>query len=120
MKVQIRHLHESLQAEKGDGYRVLVDRLWPRGIRKADLEFDAWEREIAPTPELRKWFGHDPARWDEFRHRYQRELDTPECQRRLKEILDAAGKRKLTLLYAARDPEHNHAVVLASALERLY
>lgn len=98
-----------------DGTRVLVDRLWPRGIAKDEARLDDWLKEIAPSDALRKWFGHDPAKWEEFRERYRRDLETKA------ELLD--GLRKLavegtvTLLYAAKDEEHNNAVVLKELLD---
>lgn len=98
-----------------DGYRVLVDRLWPRGIAKAHANLDAWEKEIAPSTELRRWYGHDPDRWPEFQARYRAELAThPE---RLDALLSAAGSGVLTLLYAAREERHNSATVLKEVLE---
>lgn len=100
------------------GARLLVDRVWPRGIRKAELKPDAWIREVAPSSDLRKWFGHDPARWDGFRDRYRQELrDNPDAVGR---CLEWCRKGPVTLLYGARDEEHNQAVVLAGYLrERL-
>lgn len=118
MKVGIRRVYDP--PGTSEGFRVLVDRLWPRGIRKEDLAYDLWEKGIAPTPELRKWFGHDPERWDAFRERYQRELEQPQVRERLEDIVRAADKRRITLLYGARDAHHNHALILAEALERLY
>lgn len=101
-------------AEPGDGSRVLVDRLWPRGVSKADAKLDAWMKAIAPSAELRTWFGHDPARWDEFRVRYRRELD---AHRDLLADLRARARRgRLTLVYSARDEAHNDAVVLRARL----
>ena len=93
-----------------DGRRVLVDRLWPRGIAKDAARLDDWLKEIAPSDELRKWFGHDPAKWEEFRERYRSELQSH--QEQLAELRAAANKRTVTLLYAAKDEEHNNAVVL--------
>lgn len=88
----------------------LVDRLWPRGIAKADLDFDAWIKDVAPSTELRRWFGHVPARFAEFRERYMAELDAhPEAAQ---PIVDAAAKGRVVLLYSAKDTEHNQAVVL--------
>lgn len=98
-------------------YRALVDRMWPRGLRRADLHLDEWARDIAPTQELCKWFSHIEERWDEFRARYQAELAAPEQQARMAALLDAAGDRPLTLLYGARNTEHNQAVVLRDALQ---
>ncbi|WP_298438815.1 DUF488 family protein [Geobacter sp.] len=98
-----------------DGTRVLVDRLWPRGIAKDEARIDEWLKEIAPSDELRKWFGHDPARWEEFRERYRRELEAKgEPLERLRAL---AGKGTVTLLFAARDEEHNNAVVLKEILD---
>ena len=101
-------------ATRADGYRVLVERLWPRGVRKAELPLDAWLKEVAPSTELRRWFGHDPARWAEFRRRYWAELkQQPDALALLRE---KARRGTVTLLYAARDPEHNNAVALKGML----
>lgn len=97
------------------GARLLVDRLWPRGVAKADLHHDDWIRDVAPTAELRKWFGHDPAKWGDFRKRYIKELDAnPDAVGR---CLDWCGRGPVTLLYAAKDREHNQAVVLRDYLK---
>lgn len=97
------------------GRKILVDRLWPRGIRKDDLGQDEWLKEVAPSPELRKWFGHDPARFAEFARRYHDELDAGNKDiDRLRSLVDEGD---ITLLYAARDREINHAVVLADWLQ---
>lgn len=97
-----------------DGARVLIDRLWPRGVRKEAAGLALWLREIAPSPELREWFGHDPARFDEFSRRYRAELDAnAEAVGRIRDLLRSG---RVTLLYAAHDAEHNHAVVLADYL----
>jgi uncharacterized protein YeaO (DUF488 family) len=102
-------------ASKKDGYRVLVDRIWPRGLRKEQLRIDDWMKEIAPSTELRKWFGHEPAKWKEFRRRYFAELsDRPELVGRLVEV---ARSGPLTLVYSAKDEEHNNAVALREYLE---
>lgn len=106
-------------ASPDDGYRVLVDRLWPRGIAKADLTFDCWEKDLGPSTELRKWFGHDPARWEEFRERYLQELDDPEKQRRLAVFAGRGRHDTVTLIYSARDTDHNQAVVLKQALDQI-
>lgn len=98
-----------------DGVRVLVDRLWPRGVGKADAALDLWARDVAPSPALRQWFGHDPARWNEFRRRYRAELDAAPAAVAQLRALRAPGRR-LTLLYAARDEQHNHARVLCEYL----
>jgi uncharacterized protein YeaO (DUF488 family) len=97
-----------------DGYRVLIDRLWPRGVSKARARLDEWARDLAPSDELRRWFGHDPARFDEFRRRYAKELAARE--ERLEELRARARAGAVTLVYGARDTEHNDAVVLAEIL----
>lgn len=99
-----------------DGYRVLVDRFWPRGRSRAALKIDEWARELAPTGELIRWFGHAPERWDEFRARYLAELAAPEQRERCRALLAAAGRRRLTLVYGARNDMQNQAVVLREAL----
>ena len=97
-----------------DGQRVLVDRIWPRGISKADAALTLWLKDIAPSDELRKWFGHEPARWAEFRKRYAVELDgNGEAVAQLRDLL---GKGRVTLLYGAHDEAHNNAVALAGYL----
>ena len=101
----------------GDGMRVLVDRLWPRGLSRAVAAIDRWEREVAPSTELRRWYGHDVERWRDFRERYERELE--DRAELLDELLALEREHGiLTLLYAARDEEHNEAVVLADVLRR--
>jgi uncharacterized protein YeaO (DUF488 family) len=101
-------------AESTDGVRYLVDRLWPRGIAKAKLHLDGWLKDVAPSDELRRWFGHKPERWEEFKRRYSAELDAnPESWR---PMLVAAKKGGVTLLYAAHDVEHNNAVALMEYL----
>lgn len=100
---------------RGDGTRFLVERLWPRGIRKTELEADSWQKEAGPSTELRKWFSHDPAKWHEFQKRYFAELDTrPEAW---EPILKAARHGAVTLLYSSHDAEHNNAVALKHYLE---
>lgn len=97
-----------------DGFRVLVDRLWPRGVSREDAALDRWMKEIAPSDELRAWFDHDPERWDEFRARYAREL--AEKAEEIGFLREKAGEGPLTLVYAAKDTEHNNAVALAAYL----
>jgi uncharacterized protein YeaO (DUF488 family) len=97
-----------------DGVRILVDRLWPRGVRKADAAIDRWLKEIAPSTQLRRWFAHDPSRWNEFRRRYLAELSHHRDQ--LDELRTIARRGRLTLIYAARDQVHNEAVVLRDVL----
>ena len=111
--------------EKKDGYRILVDRIWPRGIQKEELSADLWLKDIAPSTELRKWFGHDPEKWEEFKRRYFRELDSAPAKGRtlgekgdITTILNRAKESDITLLYAAKDREHNNAVALKEYLEQ--
>jgi uncharacterized protein YeaO (DUF488 family) len=100
--------------EDGDGYRVLIDHVWPRGVSRERARLDEWARELAPSDELRKWFDHDPSRFAEFRARYRDELTAhPE---RLDELRRRATSGRLTIIYAARDREHNNAVVLTELL----
>ncbi|MFL5432698.1 MAG: DUF488 domain-containing protein [Myxococcales bacterium] len=101
-----------------DGYRVLVERLWPRGVRKTDLQLDAWMKDIAPSHELRRWFGHDPARWSEFVTRYRRELREGPAAEALAELARRASVGMVTLVYSARDETHNSAVALRGEIER--
>ena len=96
------------------GRRFLVERLWPRGVRKDDLGLDGWLRDAAPSTELRRWFGHDPQRWEEFRRRYSAELDA--APHTWRPLLDAAAAGPVVLLYSARDEEHNNAVALRDHL----
>jgi uncharacterized protein YeaO (DUF488 family) len=116
-QISIKRAYDPVAA--GDGYRVLVDRLWPRGIRKQALRLDEWSKDVAPSTELRQWFGHDPERWVEFQKRYRRELSDTQHQAAMRSLLKAAGHRSLTLIYAAKDLEHNHALVLQTALRDL-
>ena len=107
-------------ASGGDCYRVLVDRLWPRGLSKKDLPINEWNKDLAPTPALRKWFGHKAENWEQFRTKYQAELREDEQQRRMKQLIERAGQRPIALVFGAKDAEHNHAVVLSAELQRLY
>ena len=114
--VRIKRIYEPPQA--ADGARVLVDRLWPRGLRKEAAALTGWHKDVAPSLTLRRWFGHDPARWQAFRARYRAELDANAAA--LAPLRELARAGPLTLLYGARDGAHNHAVVLAEYLrERL-
>ena len=112
MAVHVKRVYEP--AESGDGFRVLIDGIWPRGIRKADARIEAWMRDLAPSTGLRKWFGHDPERWREFRRRYHDELDT------MPERVHALARRghtgTVTLCFGARDRAHNNAVALRDYL----
>ncbi len=110
-QIRIKRVYEA--AAPDDGFRVLVDRLWPRGLSKATAHIDLWAREVAPSNELRQWFGHDPARWDEFRRRYEQELRQPEQAAALAALRQAlAAHPQATLLYAAHDEAHNNAAAL--------
>jgi uncharacterized protein YeaO (DUF488 family) len=111
--IRLKRAYEA--ANRDDGERFLVDRIWPRGVTKHELQIDGWIREVAPSTELRKWFGHDPTRWKEFQRRYKQELRGH--QEALAPLLAAALRGDMTLVYGARDPEHNQAVVLKEDLE---
>jgi uncharacterized protein YeaO (DUF488 family) len=113
MMLKIKRIYEP--QDPHDGVRFLVDRLWPRGIRKDDLKMVTWVKEAAPSNELRHWFGHDPEKWDEFQHRYRVELNGN--SQSWISILERAQQGDVTLLYSARDAEYNNAVVLKAYLE---
>ena len=113
LRLRVRRIYEAPQ--RGDGLRVLVDRLWPRGISKERAHLGAWAKEIAPSTELRQWFGHQPRKWSEFGRRYRRELKAHAAD--LDALRAQARRRTVTLLYAAKDPQHNHALVLKAVLE---
>ena len=114
MDVRLKRAYEPASAE--DGYRVLVDRLWPRGVSKEQAKLDEWDQELAPSSQLREWFGHEPDRFPEFRRRYIDELRANRA--RLRELRRRARTGTLTLVYSAHDSEHNDAVVLAEVLRR--
>jgi len=112
--IRIKRVYED--ASPSDGARFLVERLWPRGMKKEALRMDGWLRDVAPSPALRQWYGHDPAKWPEFQRRYRRELEaSPEA---IRPLLDAASRGPLTLLYSAHDTEHNSAMLLKAYLEK--
>ncbi len=113
--IRVKRVYES--PEPGDGARFLVDRLWPRGVKKANLQLDGWLKDIAPSDELRRWFGHDPAKWDEFQIRYDEELSTN--LHALQPVIEAVMRGDVTLLYGAHDAEHNNAVALKRYLEKM-
>ncbi len=113
--VKIKRVYEV--QERGDGERILVDRLWPRGLTKQAAAVDEWMKDLGPSDELRKWFGHDPARWSEFRRRYLAELKGQ--REALTAIARKARDHTVTLVFGARDTEHNDAVVLKGLIERL-
>ncbi len=111
--LKLKRVYEN--SERSDGARFLVERLWPRGMKKAQLKLDAWLKDVAPSDSLRRWFGHDPLKWNEFQKKYRVELsDNPDAW---KPILEAAKRGNVTLLYSSRDREHNNALVLKSFLE---
>ncbi|GAA4214097.1 DUF488 domain-containing protein [Microbispora amethystogenes] len=112
--VTYRRIYEESSPE--DGRRVLVDRVWPRGMRKADARIDEWLRDVAPSTELRRWYGHEPGRFAEFRRRYLTELREPARRQAVDHLRDIAGHDRLTLLTATRDVEHSQAAVLAEWL----
>jgi len=117
MEVLLKRAYE--EPGNADGFRVLVDRLWPRGRKKADLRLNACVKEIAPTTELRKWFNHDPKRWLEFCKRYKVELKNPKKKKAIADTVHAAQEYSaITLIYAAKDTEHNEAVVLRNIFRR--
>jgi len=116
MPIKIKRVYAP--PEKADGTRILVDRLWPRGLSKEKARIDEWVKEIAPSDELRKWFGHKPERWEEFQKRYRVELQTAERQEQLRHLRALARKGTVTLLFAAKDSEHNNVKVLAGVVQR--
>lgn len=110
--ITIKRVYENKQAD--GSYRILIDRLWPRGIKKVDLQFDEWNKEIAPSSELRKWFNHKPERFDQFMELYLEELSSKEEE--LNRIRTLAKTEPISLLYGAKDPKINHAVILKNVL----
>lgn len=113
--IKIKRAYEP--AEKKDGFRVLVDRLWPRGIKKTGANINVWMKEIAPSATLRKWFSHDPEKWPDFKKKYEKELaQSPVVEELVSEI---KKHRTVTLVYAAKDQQHNQAVVLQQFLQRM-
>ncbi len=117
MKIAIKRAYE--KPSKADGRRVLVDRVWPRGKSRKALAIETWEKDLAPSGELRRWYCHDVKLWSAFKRRYRKELSAPEQRKRLRSVLSAAGKGPLTLVYGAKDEEHNQAIVLREVLARM-
>lgn len=115
MNIELKRVYEP--AATGDGFRVLVDRIWPRGVSKEKAHLDLWDRDVAPSDELRKWFNHEPSRYEEFRRRYREELAGSGAAQRLLEQLE--GQAKVTVVYGAHDEIHNQAVVLTELLKEL-
>ena len=114
--IRLRRAYEDPRPD--DGHRVLVDRVWPRGRTKDELRLDAWARDLGPSNGLRKWFGHDPARWTEFQTRYRAELAEPERAQALDALATTARSGRVTVVYGARDREHNQARVIADEIAR--
>jgi uncharacterized protein YeaO (DUF488 family) len=112
LEIRIKRAYDPVEA--ADGYRVLIDHIWPRGISKERAKLDEWAKELAPSGELREWFNHEPERFAEFRTRYRRELKTQSAE--LDRLRARASKERVTVIYAARDTEHNDAVVVAELL----
>jgi len=112
--IGLKRVYEAATPE--DGIRVLVERLWPRGVKKNSAQLDQWAKEVAPSGALRTWFHHDPKRWQEFKHRYFRELD--QNVESWKPLLETASGRRVTLVYSSHDSEHNNAVALKQYLDR--
>jgi uncharacterized protein YeaO (DUF488 family) len=117
MSVHIRRIYEPPTLK--DGYRVLIDRVWPRGVTKQEARLDEWARNLAVSTDLRRWFGHDPAKWDEFRRRYRAELLAPEHRAALDALARRARHETVTIVYGTRDEQHNNAVALADVLQEL-
>lgn len=115
MTVSVKRAYD--KAEPEDGFRVLVDRLWPRGVTKEKLKIDEWMKEIAPSPELRQWYGHEIEKWPEFRKRYRAELAKPPANKLLQLLAERAKQGKVTLVIGARDVEHANGAVIAEMIE---
>ncbi|MCB1226883.1 MAG: DUF488 family protein [Verrucomicrobiales bacterium] len=117
MAFRIQRIYDASDSSKA--LRILVDRLWPRGVSKTSAALDDWQRDLAPSDDLRKWFGHDPAKWMDFRQRYLAELHTPALAIPLRDLAERGRTADILLLYAAHDPLHNNAIVLKEALDHL-
>ncbi|MCI0484657.1 MAG: DUF488 family protein [candidate division NC10 bacterium] len=115
--VRIKRVYD--EPNRQDGLRILVDRLWPRGLKRTEARIDEWRWDLAPTAALRKWFRHDPKKWDDFQRRYRHELKTRGKLDALQELANRARQERITLLFGARDEDHNNAVVLKDLLEEL-
>jgi uncharacterized protein YeaO (DUF488 family) len=117
MNIKIKRVYE--QPDKDDGRRILVDRLWPRGLTKEKAGVDLWLKDIAPSTELRKWFGHDPERWEEFKERYRAELAEAGKMEVLRDIAERAREENVTLLFGAKDTRHNDARALEAFIREV-
>lgn len=116
MKIRIKRVYDTPEA--GDGVRILVERLWPRGLSKKDAQVDFWLKDIAPSTGLRKWYSHDPAKWEEFRRRYFEELD--KNREAVKELLNVKEGKDTTLVYGSREKELNSAAALKAYIEEIF
>ena len=112
MDIRTRRAYDEMA--QNDGYRVLIDRIWPRGVSKEDLDLDDWLKDVAPSDDLRKWFDHDPDKWDEFQRRYREELDGSDA---VKPLIDKAREGRVTLIFGAKDETHNNAEALRDYLK---
>jgi uncharacterized protein YeaO (DUF488 family) len=115
--IRIKRVYAS--PDGSDGVRILVDRLWPRGVTREATRIDEWRKDLAPTTVLRKWFGHDPSKWEEFQSRYRNELEAAGKMEELRSLGERARRETITLLYAARDEVRNNAVVIKKLIEKL-
>jgi|UniRef100_A0A7V6A6R1 uncharacterized protein YeaO (DUF488 family) len=113
--VKVKRVYD--EPSPADGHRILVDRLWPRGLKKTNANLAAWLKDLAPSDELRRWFSHDPERWPEFHRRYLQELEDPAKAPLLKDLIDRARQGTVTLVFAAKDEERNNAVVIKTFLD---
>lgn len=114
--LKVKRVYE--KPSPADGERFLVDRLWPRGLKKEDAHFQAWLKDLAPSTDLRRWFSYEPQRWEEFQHRYVKELEDPEKAAQIQALLEKARQGTATLLFAAKDEKKNNAIVLKRYLEQ--
>ncbi|MFW6066831.1 MAG: DUF488 domain-containing protein [Myxococcota bacterium] len=114
MAIRLKRAYDA--PDRSDGYRILVDGLWPRGVSKDDAEIDAWLKELAPSSSLRKWFDHDPEKWNEFKKRYFRELDRK--REVIDQLVDRLAEGQVTFVFGAKDTEHNNAVALKEYIQR--
>lgn len=114
MSIQLKRAYDDL--DEDDGSRILVDRIWPRGVSKEQLQLDEWMKEVAPSDELRKWFNHEPEKFDEFKERYRQELENN--QKSVSQLAEKAEEQDIILVYGAKDRDHNQAVVLKEYLEK--
>ncbi len=115
--LKIKRAYE--ERDSSDGKRILIDRLWPRGLSKAEAGIDEWLKDLAPSTELRKWFGHDPEKWHEFRRRYSEELKDPGKKVLLEKVARMAGQGNVTLVYSAKDTEHSDVKVLQEIIQKM-